>query len=108
MIEHKYHNFWLETYYGFCASAMSRLSQYRCGAIRETSPWNPALSLEQSGRSTDHFPLTVPGPRASARGETADRRHDAQWQWCAGYRPGPAGQFGHGHRCAQKKLGWQN
>src|SRR3989454_3671066 len=49
------------------------------------------------------FPLTVPGQRASARGETADRRHDAQWQWDAGYRPGPEGQFGHGYQRAQKK-----
>src|SRR6266851_4581395 len=36
-------------------------------------------------------------------GETADRRHDAQWQWRARYRPCPEGQFSHGHRRAQKK-----
>src|SRR3989441_7813887 len=46
MIERKYHNSWLETYDGFCAGAMSRLSQCRCGAIRETSQWNPALRCD--------------------------------------------------------------
>ena len=41
--------------------------------------------------------------KAAAGRETADHRHDAQWQWCARYRPCLAGQFGHGHRRAQKK-----
>jgi len=53
--------------------------------------------------SAHDFPPTVPRQRASARGETADRRHDAPWQWRAGYRPGLAGQCGHGHQRAQKK-----
>jgi len=49
------------------------------------------------------FPLAVPRQRAAAGRETADHRYDAQWQWCAGYRPGPEIQFGHGHHRAQKK-----
>ena len=30
---------------GFCAGAMSSLPEYRCGAIREASEWDPAVSL---------------------------------------------------------------
>jgi len=62
---------------------MSPLSQYRCRAIRAASQWDPALSLQQSRRSAYDFPPTVPRQRASASGETANRRHDAQWQWRA-------------------------
>src|SRR2546428_12765492 len=82
---------------------MSPVSAYRCRAIRAASQWDPALSLQQSRLSAYDFPPPVPRQRASASGETANRRHDAQWQWRAGYRPGPAGQFGHGYRRAQKK-----
>src|SRR5712691_2921322 len=82
---------------------MSPVSQYRCRAVWETSQWNAALSLQQSRLSAHHFPPTVPRQRASTSGETADRRHDAQWQWRARYRPCPEGQCSHGHRRAQKK-----
>src|SRR5215470_1651879 len=73
---------------GSCVRALSRVSEYRCGAIWAASQWNAALSVPQSRLSTHHFPLTIPRQRAGARGQTADRRHDAQWQWRAGYRPG--------------------
>jgi hypothetical protein len=38
-----------------------------------------------------------------ARGEAADCRDDPQWEWSAGYCPGPAGRPDHGEQGIKKK-----
>jgi hypothetical protein len=75
---------------------------YRSTSLHSRSCAKSILTASLT-RSVREVFLPVRTVRKSARRETADRRHDAQWQWRARYRSGSRRQFGDGDRLSQKK-----